>query len=157
MPITLRRSAEINVALAREQAIALFTAEGERRWAEGWNPRYPQPDRRDGPGAVFTTAHGSHETTWIMVDHGPDGVRYARVAHGMTAGTVAVALVGSHDHATRLRATYDLTALPAAGQAWLPPFDDGFDAEIASWAIAIEAALSDPGRPMRASAGHVHE
>src|SRR5579863_1538539 len=157
MPITLCRSAEITVVLPRERAIELFTAEGERRWAEGWNPRYPQPDRRDGPGAVFTTAHGSHEATWIMVDHGPDGVRYARETHGITAGTVAVDVVGSHEHATRLRVTYDVTALSAAGEAWLAAFDDGFDAEIASWAIAIEAALSDPVRPMRASAGHVHE
>ena len=140
MPITLRRSAEITVALPRDQAIALFTAEGERRWAEGWNPHYPQPDRCDGPGAVFTTAHGTHETTWIMVDHAPDAVRYARVAHGMTAGTVAVDFVGSHNDATRLRVTYDVTALTAAGEAWLAEFDVGYDAEIASWATQIAAA-----------------
>ena len=140
MPITLRRSAEITVALPREQAISLFTAEGERRWAHGWSPQYPQPDRRDGPGAVFTTAHGSHETTWIMVDHGPDGVRYARVAHGMTAGTVAVDFVGSHNDATLLCVTYDLTALTAAGEAWLAEFEVGYDAEIASWAAHIATA-----------------
>jgi hypothetical protein len=140
MPITLRRSAEITVSFPRDEAIALFTAEGERRWAEGWNPQYPQPDRRDGPGAVFTTAHGSHETTWIMVDHGPDGVRYARITHGVTAGTVAVDVVDSRDDATRLRVTYDLTALATAGEAWLAMFDVEYDAAIASWATDIEAA-----------------
>lgn len=139
MPVTLHRSAEIAVPLPRDQAVALFTAEGERRWAHGWNPRYPQPDRRDGPGAVFTTAHGSHEATWIMVDHEPDGVRYARVTHGMTAGTVAVDVVESHDDATRLRVTYDLTALTSAGEAWLTAFDADYDAAIASWAAEIEA------------------
>jgi hypothetical protein len=48
MPITLHRTAEITVGLPREQAIALFTAEGERRWVEGWEPRYPGtgPTRR---------------------------------------------------------------------------------------------------------------
>jgi hypothetical protein len=44
---------------------------------------------------VFTTAHGGHETTWIMVDHRPDGVRYARITHGLTAGTVAVDVLSS--------------------------------------------------------------
>ena len=137
--ITVRRSAEITVALPLDQAIALFTAEGERRWAKGWNPHYPQPDRRDGRGAVFNTAHGSHETTWIMVDHRPDGVRYARVTHGMTAGTVAVDLVESHDDAPRLRVTYDLTALSTAGEAWLTVFDGEYDTAIASWATDIQA------------------
>ena len=157
MPATLKRSAEITVGLPQQQAMALFTAEGERRWAEGWNPQYPRPDRRDGPGAVFATAHGSHQTTWIMVDHTPDGVRYARVAHGISAGTVAIDVVGAHDGATRLRVTYDLTALTAAGEAWLAHFDDGYDAEIASWAIDVQAALPQPSRPMRPSAGRAHE
>ena len=51
MATTVRRAADITVGLPREQALALFTPEGERRWAEG--PR-------------------------------PEGIRYARVAHGMT-------------------------------------------------------------------------
>jgi hypothetical protein len=141
MPITLHRTAEITVGLPREQAMALFTAEGERRWAEGWEPRYPEPTRRDGPGAVFTSAHGGHQTTWIMVDHRPECIRYARVAHGMTAGTVAVDVLASDDHATRLRVTYDLTALSTAGGTWLAAFDVDYDTEIASWATDIAAAV----------------
>lgn len=84
------RAAEITVGLPPEQAIALFTPEGEPRWADGWDPHYPEPHRREGPGAVFTTGHGGHQTTWVMVDHGPGSVRYARVTEGLTAGTVAV-------------------------------------------------------------------
>jgi ABC-type proline/glycine betaine transport system permease subunit len=30
-----------------------------------------------GLGAVFTTGHGGHQTTWIMVDHDAASVRYA--------------------------------------------------------------------------------
>ncbi len=142
MPTTLNRSAEITVGLPPDQALALFTAEGERRWAEGWNPRYPQPDRRDGPGAVFTTAHGVHETTWVMVDDRPDGVRYARVAHGLTAGTVAVDVVASAHETTRVRVTYDLTALTPSGEAWLAHLEAAYPSEIASWATHIAAALA---------------
>jgi hypothetical protein len=142
VPITLHRSAEITIGVPRETAVALFTAEGERRWANGWDPRYPQRGRRDGPGAVFTTAHGGHQTTWIMVDHRPDGVRYARVTHGLTAGTVAVEVVASHDDATCVRVVYDLTALTAAGETWLAVFDAEYDTEIASWATDIAAAAS---------------
>ena len=141
MSTTLLRSAEITVGLPRERALALFTPEGERRWAHGWDPRYPQPDRREGPGAVFTTGHGGHLTTWIMVDHGPDGVRYARVTHGMTAGTVAVEVVGSREQSTQVRVTYDLTALSPAGETWLERFGADYATEIAGWGTEIAAAL----------------
>jgi hypothetical protein len=141
MPINVCRTAELTVGLPREQAMAMFTAEGERRWAEGWEPHYPEPARREGPGAVFTTAHGAQETTWVMIDHHPDGVRYARVTHGMTAGTVAVDVLSSDENSTHVAVTYDLTALSPDGEHWLAAFDAGYDAEIATWASDIASAI----------------
>ncbi len=125
--------------------MALFTAEGERAWAgDGWDPTFPSPERRDGPGAVFTTEHSGH-TTWVTVDHQPDRVRYARVSDGLTAGTIAVEVVAADADAevdvTRVRVTYDLTALSAAGERWLEHFDAGYGAEIASWADDIARAI----------------
>lgn len=122
----------------------LFTAEGERRWAEGWDPQYPAADRREGPGAVFTTGHGGHQTTWIMVDHGPERIRYARVTDGMTAGTVAVEVVGSGERSTRVRVTYDLTALSSAGESWLDAFDADYDTAIGGWSTEIAVGLQRP-------------
>ena len=140
-----RRATEITVDLPPEQAIALFTPEGERRWADGWDPHYPEPRRREGPGAVFTTGHGGHQTTWIMVDHGPGGVRYARVTESMTAGTVAVDVVGSRERSTQVRVTYDLTSLSPAGETWLKSFDADYEAAIGDWATEIAAALQRAG------------
>ena len=95
MPTTVRRATDITVDLPPEQAMALFTPEGERRWAEGWDPRYPEPDRRERAGAVFTTGHEGHQTTPMMVNHEPGKVRYARVTQSITAGTVAVDVAAS--------------------------------------------------------------
>jgi hypothetical protein len=145
MSATVRRAVEITVGLPPEQAIALFTPEDERRWADGWDPHYPEPRRREGPGAVFTTGHGGHRTTWIMVDHGPGGVRYGRVTDGMTAGTVAVDVVGTRERSTQVRVTYDLTALTPAGETWLEAFDADYEAAIGDWATEIAAALERPG------------
>jgi hypothetical protein len=147
MSTTVRRATEITVGLPPEQAIALFTPEGERRWADGWNPRYPDPRRREGARAVFTTEDEGDQTTWIMVDHGPERVVcYARV-EGMTAGTVAVEVVESRGRSTQVRVTYDLTALTRAGETWLDAFDADYDADIGEWAAAIAAALKrDRGR-----------
>jgi hypothetical protein len=84
-----------------------------------------------------------------MVDQRPESIRYARVAHGMTAGTIAVDVVGSGENATRVRVTYDLTALTAAGEAWLESFANDYDNMIASWSTEIAAALqaSEPHAP----------
>ena len=78
-----------------------------------------------------------------MVDHRSDGVRYARVTRDVTAGTVSVDVVSSDDHATRVRVTYDLTALSTAGETWLNAFDVRYHTEIASWATDIVANLSE--------------
>jgi hypothetical protein len=141
MPTTVRRATEITVALPLDQAMALFTPEGERAWADGWDPDYPEPGRREGPGAVFTTGHGGHQTTWVMVDHGPRNVRYARVTEAMTAGTVAVDVVETDERSTRVRVTYDLTALTPAGATWLETFDAHYETAIGGWATEIAAAL----------------
>jgi hypothetical protein len=84
------RSKVIAVALPPEQAIEVFTPEGERKWSEGWDPVYPRPERTAGPGAAFVTGHDSHTTTWTMVDHTAGCVRYARMTPGVAAGTVTV-------------------------------------------------------------------
>jgi hypothetical protein len=139
------RATEIAVDLPPEEAMKLFTPEGERGWADGWDPKYPQPDSREGPGAVFTTAHGGHQTTWIMIDQGPASVRYARVTQGMTAGTVAVEVVGSREHSTQVRVTYDLTALTNAGETWLDAFDADYESAIGDWSTEIAAALRRSG------------
>jgi hypothetical protein len=141
MTMRVHRSAEIRVGLSRGEVMALFTPEGERGWAHRWDPHYPEPDRREGPGAVFITGHAGHHTTWIMVDHDSERVRYARVTHGMTAGTVVVEVVVSDENSTRVRVTYDLTALTSAGQSWLEGFDADYDDMIAGWSSEIATAL----------------
>lgn len=93
---------------------------------------------------MFTTGHAGHQTTWVMVDHQPGRIRYARVTNGMTAGTVAVDVVASDERVTRLRVSYDLTALTTAGEAWLAAFDAAYESEIASWATDIAAAARPP-------------
>jgi hypothetical protein len=143
MTTTLQRAAEITVNLPPEHVIALFTPEGERRWADGWDPEYPEPNRREGPGTVFETRHGGHETTWIVVDQGPESIRYARVAHGIAAGTIAVEIVDSREGGTQVRVTYDLTALSGAGETWLQAFGTHYENEIAAWSAEIAAALRE--------------
>ncbi|MDX6198140.1 MAG: hypothetical protein QOJ79_1291 [Actinomycetota bacterium] len=64
-----------------QQVRPLFTAEGERAWAPGWDPEWPDPEHLHEVGEVWSTS-GPPATTWITVQADDDGVRYARVAPG---------------------------------------------------------------------------
>jgi hypothetical protein len=144
MPDTIACTAELTVDRPQRAALALFTPAGERAWAPGWDPTFPAPQRTEGPGAVFVTAYGADTTTWVMVDQDECGVRYARFTPGATAGTVAVVVLDAEPTRTRLRVSYDLTALGSDGARWLETFAEGFNDYIAHWEAAITAApLSD--------------
>jgi hypothetical protein len=117
----------ITVPLPPEQAIALFTPEGERAWAPGWDPRHHSD-------TVFTTDHA----TWVVLDAPTGAVRYARFAPGHHAGTVEVHCRSNGDH-TEATVTYDLTALvPDA----LDHFAAGYDAMLADWERRIADACA---------------
>ena len=87
------RSHSFVVALASREAFALFEPEGERAWAQGWDPQYVHPrDGRAEAGMVFTTDHGGENTIWIMTRHEPAAglVEYVRTTPGSRIATVMV-------------------------------------------------------------------
>jgi len=121
----------------RERALHFFTPLGEKEWAAGWDPVFPSAEGE----TVFQTSHGHHKTTWVVVDRNPGHrIRYARVAHGMTAGTVEVTLE-DRGGASEITVTYELTALGEQGRAHLAEFAKGYDAYLRSWQQAITSVL----------------
>jgi hypothetical protein len=140
-------SHDITVPLPPPEAMALFTPEGEQSWAgkDGWNPRYPALSRTTGAGAVFTTQHAGCQTIWVIVDHEPDRIRYARVTPHHLAGTVEVRACSRSPAGTAVRVTYDLTALTGAATGELAAFAAGYHAEIDAWASDITDSLARRG------------
>ena len=132
----VRRTGEVRVALPPDRAIHKFTAEGEREWAPGWAPEYPDADT-DAPGTVFTTAGHGVRTIWVILERTPLTAAYARVTPGVSAGTVSVALHPDGEH-TIAEVTYDLTSL--GDDAGLERFADGFEAMMGEWAHEIARA-----------------
>ena len=142
MARSFSRSASFELDLPLAEARGLFTAEGERLWAEGWDPLFPDPERREGAGATFVTAHGPQQTVWVMTDAEPDRVRYARIVANVDAGTVEVRLAEAGPGRTTVTVTYDLTALGAEGAAAIEDFAASYDETIAHWGHAIDRALA---------------
>ncbi len=150
-----RLTGRIQVGLPPARAFRLFTPEGERDWAPGWDPRYPVPAPDDTePGTVFETSAHGQRTVWLVLDRQPGRhISYARVAPGDRAGTVTVVLdaAGPHGQSSEVEVTYDLTALSEAAAHHLREFAEGYPAYLRSWEDAIAAHLDGqpPGHPGR--------
>ena len=114
-----------------ERVRPLFTAEGERAWAPGWDPEWADDDHAHEVGEVWTTS-GPPATTWVTVETDADRVRYARVAPGDSAGLVSVSWAPVGD-GTVVTVDYDLSALSPAGTERLATFAASYDDMIEHW------------------------
>ncbi len=151
-PVHVVLTGGIEVAAPSREPLELFTPEGERRWAEGWDPAWVQPASPTlAPGAAFRTSHGAEETWWLVVDvdRGAGRVRYVRHTPGSRIGTVEVRCAPRAGGGTAARVTYDLTALSPAGQERLAEMESGYAEMLASWTRDIARALEREGHAGR--------
>jgi hypothetical protein len=135
----------VRVPLAPEQAFALFTPSGERRWAEGWDPSFPASAADDTePGTVFQTAHGHGQTeTWVVVAREPErSMTYANVLPGERASRITVVCEPDGNGATIAKVSYQLTPLSKSGAKWLKHFTAHYPQFMKHWETAIARALT---------------
>jgi len=125
------------------EAIAWFTPEGERAWAEEWDPVYVHPASGAAEeGMVFTTAAGGEATLWVMTKYEPvtGRVEYARVTPG---SRIAVVRVTCRAEGTQTRVTvgYTITGLSDAGNAYVREMSaQRFADYIDTWPASIAKA-----------------
>ena len=135
------RSHSFVLEMPAAKAFPLFEPEGERAWAQGWNPAYVHPaNGKTEQGMVFTTSHGGEETIWMMLRHEPSSgiVEYARVTPGSRTATVMVQCAAIDAGRTRVTVIYVFTGLSEAGNAIVRRMDDeAYRAYIESWREAI--------------------
>ena len=124
--------------------LGLFTPEGERVWAERWDPRYPDAgSRQPGPGSVFIVSHDDTSTTWVITDHVPGrSIRYVRFRPDMQAGMLSVTIT-EPGVAT---VTYDITALSEQGLLESKHLESHVQQMLDGWSRMIEAAMAGPPR-----------
>ncbi|MBV9572622.1 MAG: hypothetical protein JOY93_01115, partial [Acidobacteriales bacterium] len=91
-----------------ENVFPLFTPEGEKSWAEGWNPDYVNPPNGDTQtGLVFRTAHSGpllwivsdfdvqqHQISYVIV--GRDTVRLLKIKCDVQGDETVAALTHTH-------------------------------------------------------------
>ena len=138
------RTHSFSLPLPLREAIVLFEPEGEKRYAEGWEPHYLAPaSGKTVEGMVFTTGHGDEHTIWTLVRYQPQEglVEYVRDTPGSRTGIVRVHCRAIDPQSTRVEVTYTLTALSESGNAHLRKFDEArYRAYVESWPAEIEKA-----------------
>lgn len=147
-PLTQVRTFHLDAPLAR--VFPLFTAEGERAWARGWDPQILSgaKDR----GSVFSTSsHDDRPVTWVVTDYRPaEGrVSYARLVRDSNIGLVDVSCTEQPGGGTDVSVRYTLTALSQAGQTFVTEFlEAGHYAQmIEEWQLATSKALQASNEP----------
>ena len=112
------RSFRLEAPLSR--VMPLFTAEGERSWAPGWEPVILSGDVERGRAS------------------------YARLAQGSNIGLVDVVCTEAEGGGTVVTVRYTLTGVSEQGRAFVREFLDPqhYAAMIDEWRVATSAALA---------------
>ena len=136
--VQISRRATITLEYPPEQAIQLFTAEGETYWLGdlGWNPAML---RGDGFHKNDVFAVGNN--TFIVADYDTANgtVKYARVETGKSSGIVDIS-ISAEGSGSVVEVAYNMTGLSDDGDNALAEMtDEVFATHIASWRTAIEA------------------
>ena len=144
--MTKRRSAsgQFELPVPAAEAIGYFTPEGERGWAPGWDPSYPEGTPSEAPGTVFITSHGDQDTVWTIhhIDRERFTSAYSRHNVGNWAGTVKVRCEDQGTDSCVVTVEYDTTILPGGDPSILHHFDGpSYEAMMNEWATRVTATI----------------
>lgn len=132
--LSVSRNGTVRLPRPVKDVLRLFTAEGERLWVPGWEPRYPAPVEDDtAPGAVWLTDSEHGVTHWVVAARSAHGFTYGRITPGFTAGIVTIDAAPDADDGTEVTVGYRLTALAPEAAEYLGAFAAGFDGMLAEW------------------------
>lgn len=144
--VHVERSGTFELPAPPALVLPLFSPEGERAGAPGWEPEYLHP-KGGGlkPGLVFRTVAGGEQTLWLLLrfDARDNVAEYVRIVPESRLGTVTVRCTPGTPGATAVTVTYRLTALSAAGNQALELFtEQAFARLLAEWRSVTERALA---------------
>lgn len=130
------------MALSAEEAFPLFSAEGERRWVAGWNPRYVHPvEPGAGEGVVFQTIRNDAGiATWVQTRYEPAAglASFVYVVADHHAAMVDVGVTPDGESRSRASVTYRMTSLSRDADDFVRAFAEAFEDFLAHWAEAIQ-------------------
>ncbi|MCY4628275.1 MAG: hypothetical protein OXE58_12005 [Acidobacteria bacterium] len=140
--VHVEKAGLVAMALPSTEAFPLFSAEGERRWVAGWDPRYPNPIEPGArEGLVFqTTNKGGRAATWIQTRHEPatGAASFVYVVPDHHTAIVDVDVTPDGEGRSRASVKYRMTSLSSAADDFVRSFGEDFEDFMARWAEAIQ-------------------
>jgi len=107
----------------------LFSPEGEKSWAPGWDYENVMGTTELSEDYVFLTKshdHGTTDAIWIVKKYDPKShfVQFYRIEPQDKIGVVTVKCTELESERTRVQVTYTYTALSATGEQFVSGFSE---------------------------------
>ena len=137
------RAGVVAVALPFAEAVPLFTPEGERPWASGWDPHYVHPlGIGAGEGLVFQTTNGGMEgtATWTQTRYEPAAgvASYVYVISDHHTAMVDVRVTPDGEGRSQASVRYRMTSLSPDADDFVRAFGEAYEQEMVDWTEAIQ-------------------
>ncbi|HXZ12753.1 MAG TPA: hypothetical protein VEG64_10195 [Candidatus Sulfotelmatobacter sp.] len=145
LQIVREGSFELNTTA--EKALPFFTPEGERAWAEGWDPKPIYPAQKDvafETNAVFRLGHGEHESIWTILKADPEKhvAEYVYVVLGERVSRVRVVVEPLAANRCRVRVRYVHTALSEGGMQVISAMtEEAYAQKMLDWQRMVGALI----------------
>jgi hypothetical protein len=138
-------SEEFVVGKDIKSVFPLFSPEGEKRWAPGWNYINVLGTKNLQVDYVFLTDSHDHRSTtaiWIVADYDPvkHHVSYYKVEPGEKVGKIVVQCFEQNAEQTLVKVTYKYIGLSNSGNQFIAGFTKkAYKAFIDEWHSLINA------------------
>jgi hypothetical protein len=145
--LRLTRTGVIRLNAPPAVAFPLFTPEGERQWAPGWDPTaiYPASGEATRDMVFSTKDHDQSDIIWSMVAYDQDGfaVSYLRVAPTSHVARIDVRCAEAEGETADATVSYCFTGLTEAGNAYVAQYTEAhYRAWLQVWASTINNVLA---------------
>lgn len=137
---TINRSSAFELDLSPTQTLPLFTAQGEKLWAPGWQPILLSGEGYE-QGNVWITKQANSTTYWHISRYDTllHEAVYTFVKPNLLMGTVSVMVTENTNNGSLVNVTYNLTALSEKGNNKLRTqySRENYPKMIAEWKMLI--------------------
>jgi hypothetical protein len=142
---SVSHTAEFGINQPPQSVFPLFTPEGEKLWAPGWDYENLLGTTKLHEDYLFLTTthdHAGSGAIWIVKKYDPDAhcIQYYKIEPGEKVGIIDVRCYESGRRSSRVRVTYTYTGLSEVGNRFVTHFTKkDYDAFIAEWKRWIDA------------------
>lgn len=136
---TIKHTASFEIRQPAKELFPLFSAEGEKLWAPGWNYENIMGGTDLHEDYVFMTRshdHAASDAVWMVKRYEPEDylVQYYKVEPGEKVGVIEVRCFELNESRTRVQVTYEYIGLSVAGNRFVSSFSSSrYNAFIAEW------------------------